>query len=604
MSRNASVSRPGSRHSQREQVDANIENAERQLGEENPPPPQDAPHEHLEVDVRVNQEGVPSAPGTRNQSQAGSRGNQSREDRLPRDGAPRPVINPPDRNMGPGPDAPQYRIRELLEGAATPGTPGSHETDDDDVQALTEMNAHPLGQFLKALMHMLTGLSIYGNAYRLPSLLEIVRSLPEWPSRMAELDMDELTNKFIDMQFSTASSFMTLIDSPSEDDFATSDTLSDRDLARHNFVRTNFSVTKKFSGTGEKKDGNIMEILEGLTRSQRKVRLSKPEFIDKLLDNFTGTAYQTLSLWLSQGIAIDELYRRMVERFYKDETPDEARTKLRDLSKEHSYTNMLALECEIVRLAKIRSYQFDAGTRRREAYEMTATECLLDCLPDSVKNVLEGRVNQARALKGDYPEFMKIARLAAQYRDCVDRYLAQRAAAKKHRNKTLKVSALHTQVAQGKVQSCIVEDVDDDGNRLYPNPDHQWHNHWEAEDKAAAAAKQNQKHKKVAKAKSSGIDHKVAKGQKNSFQPPPRSQDRKQNGNNGRKFGQKATLGSFPCSLCPAHDHSSADCPKFPPEQRVTVAEVCDNCDWGRFHKKTWCPCLRRRQSVAQQGGR
>ena len=539
--------------------------------------------------------GAPSRVASRNPSRAGTEGDALEiEDEIAED----VLREQQERALGPRLDHVRSlfgrNVRRLSVNSAV-----TERTTDSERISMGVVNSHPMGAAINLLMEIITGLAVEGREnYEIPSVNEMAAVLPEWPRRSAaEVSAEDLKTKFLEMQFSTASSFMVMVECPEGNDFANRDTLSDTDMARHNFVRSQFSPRAKFSGTAgnenNKKEGSIIELLEHLTRQQRIVRLSRPEFTNKMLEHFTGEAYTSVHHWLNLGYDLQEVYRRLVDRFYRDETPSDARTKLKNLAKDHEFQNLSKLECEITRLAKICSYKYDMGTRRSEAFEMAASETLLDCLPENTKNMLEGKINQIRAISGRYPDFHQIGRLAGQYRDGVDRYLRTRPKKSKD-SKDAKDKKQN--VAEGKTKAIHSGKTGDQKRNDSGLPDSK---------KKFQGKKDNRDNKKGYNKNKQYENKERSHGDKshgNSYHAPSASVHSVTSSYNppcasvhavnsaGRNNKPPVPLGGYTCSLCPDTDHGTNNCPHFPPEKRMTVEELCDRCDWNRFHKKAWCP--------------
>jgi hypothetical protein len=197
--------------------------------------------------------------------------------------------------------------------------------------------------------------------------------------------------------------------------------------------------TSRFSGTKDQ-SSEIFEILTHMTNAQSQVMLSRTEFQNLLLQRFTGQPWNLLSQWIKDGESMADIYTKCIDRFYKGENPAQAKNKLKDLLKTHTFTSMAEASDEIARLANIASHKLVNGAGRTSYRENLASETFLELVPADVQTILERSISQLKGLDPREPTFAEIISLAYANRASIDEFFIRTSKTSKYSAKTQQIT--------------------------------------------------------------------------------------------------------------------------------------------------------------------
>lgn len=320
-----------------------------------------------------------------------------------------------------------------------------------------------------------------------------------------------------------------------------------KDNARLTLVRNNFVQPKPLfsGGNGDGRHrANIHELLDKLARAQRVCVLSEIEFRDKLLEVFTGTAYQSVADWIDEELPVQEIYTKIMRRFNQDETPDVAQLKLDKLTQsEHSFKTLAEAETEIFRLSKLSARQYEQGDYRVACANISATKAFERVCPEGARNPILAERARMTQFKDRELTFDEIMNIANTYRTMIDETWVKRPKSQKSKDgedkkKDLKVHAVEAVVPMMAVPANAV-----------------------------------------------GV-----KAVHSNFSPKTGP---------GRDSGRMTA-----CSLCPSLAHAAEECNWFQhPKERFVAPRPCKKCDWGKNHLERFCPLnkLRRFEGTAEK---
>ena len=354
-------------------------------------------------------------------------------------------------------------------------------------------------------------------------------------------------------------------------------TLFTNNPMRHSMVKMYFTSRPRFSGKDLEKDGNIVELLSHLQRAQNNRVLSKEEFCHKILEYFSGPAFVCVSQWVNEDLEVDEIFRRIVDRFYAHEYPEEVAAKLNNISAAQ-FKKYAQAETEISRLARLVSYKYLPGRRREEMYDSLACQALKKVLPPHVLTHIEARTNHYRALTSKEVPYNQLVRMVASFRDSIDAFYQGR----RHASDLIKV--------QGPF------------NAKSNNLEVRYPMHLKRSPQQVGFKVRRVKESRGA----SYRDARFNQGYKTARALAPTSPPRNSTPEIGRpKYnsfrqapgfagpGNRNTcpkIGSLPCSLCPSKTHSTMERPHLRPERRISVPDRCSRCPWERHHAEKYCP--------------
>ena len=406
--------------------------------------------------------------------------------------------------------------------------------------AANRLLEHPLGPVINLLFQGQIS-SRFGNPI-LPNYEQLDEALKQADKSMESMVLSQFrqhhedTYKKVHMQ--PAGSFNLVVNPP--DKYGVHPTLVNNPK-QHANRKTYFEAKYKFSGTKQDKV-DICDLLRQMTLAQNNCLLSREEFKQALLQQFTTPAFALIAEWIQNGCTVPELYNKIVERFYTKEGPQQALAKLRNIMqhlKEVEFFNLAQAIGEIERLARIASYRYMPGSTRAYFFTGVASEALADILPASVRTPFEAELNRFRGLTGQELTFDQLVNLASAHKVMINGHLDNLRKSKKGENKN--------------------------GNRVK-----------EVKQGTSKNTGENFRNQN----KNSEVDKKKGFGKQ-----------KKSDSKDGKTFKKKSLqLGSLPCNLCPSQKHSSVDCNMFPEDQREVVPDVCSRCDWGRNHPEKYCP--------------
>ena len=185
------------------------------------------------------------------------------------------------------------------------------------------------------------------------------------------------------------------------------------------------TARKMFPGLGKfkgfTKDGylNIIEYLTIMRTAQEHCKLSKTEFIERLILTSTGEAQEIISFCHEQGEAIEDIYHSLIMRFEDRITVDEAKMRLQNF-KATKGMNLAKVESQIMILANRASAQFPVGESRQAYYNLEACQALIRSLPQNSNITASTTYNSLTARLQKAPTYSFFTRALNAHRSVID----------------------------------------------------------------------------------------------------------------------------------------------------------------------------------------
>jgi len=181
-----------------------------------------------------------------------------------------------------------------------------------------------------------------------------------------------------------------------------------------------FPRNMKFSGSKQDNHVSIIEFLNTLKTAQEQVKLSEPEFIDRMLACSTGLAHELILEWRNNGENIQTIYHNLLVNFDKRITPEEAKHQLYNLRLSKS-TNLAKAEAQIMLLASRVASQLPEGPSRVQYYNLEACNGLIRALPPSSSANVNNLFNKISARLGRVATFAELSRAMNILRSTIDK---------------------------------------------------------------------------------------------------------------------------------------------------------------------------------------
>ena len=185
------------------------------------------------------------------------------------------------------------------------------------------------------------------------------------------------------------------------------------------------TAQKMFPGLGKfkgfPKDGylSIVEYLTIMRTAQEHCKLSKTEFIERLILTSTGEAHELIAFCHEQGEEIEDIYHSLVMRFDDRITVDEAKIRLQSF-KATKGMNLAKVESQIMILANRASAQFPVGESRQAYYNLEACQALIRSLPQNSNITASTTYNSLTARLQKAPTYSFFTRALNAHRSVID----------------------------------------------------------------------------------------------------------------------------------------------------------------------------------------
>jgi hypothetical protein len=178
---------------------------------------------------------------------------------------------------------------------------------------------------------------------------------------------------------------------------------------------------RSFKFSGSKNDNmSVVEFLNTLKTLQEQLRLSEPEFLDRMLASSTGLAHELLLEWKTNGEPIANIYHNLLVNFDKRLSPDDAKMQL--CAYKIPKTSTLAkAESQIMLLAGRTASSLPEGPSRTAYYNLEACNAMIRSLPPTSSASVNNLYNQISARLGRAATFAELSRGMNLYRVSIDK---------------------------------------------------------------------------------------------------------------------------------------------------------------------------------------
>jgi hypothetical protein len=204
----------------------------------------------------------------------------------------------------------------------------SHSTTESEHEkqlALARIRANPIGKFMEYILGTQLNTGTVPEPHQFGAIADMLEEMPplvtqaQLASMQGGFTSDMFMTMFKQMSLQTSNGWSITIEAPKK--FGKHPTLSSSDAGRHGVIRIWFPPRMRFTGENKKGEPDVCELLAILRTSQSHALLSEEEFRTKLLEYFTGACFGVVSTWVYADISIDELYRKIVDRYYVGDSP-------------------------------------------------------------------------------------------------------------------------------------------------------------------------------------------------------------------------------------------------------------------------------------------
>jgi hypothetical protein len=175
----------------------------------------------------------------------------------------------------------------------------------------------------------------------------------------------------------------------------------------------------KYSGSYKDGSMTVMEYLSSLNVAQQQCKLSKPEFLDRLLASSTGAAHEFIVEWIQSGENVDTIYYNLLVNFDKRITPAEAKIQINNYKAARN-TSLAKVESAIMMLAARAASCLPIGSSRTAYYNMEACNALTRALPTYSSMLANNMYNQVSAKLGRACTFAELGKGLNVFRVSID----------------------------------------------------------------------------------------------------------------------------------------------------------------------------------------
>ena len=196
-----------------------------------------------------------------------------------------------------------------------------------------------------------------------------------------------------------------------------------------------FHRGNKFSGSKQDSSISIVEYLNMLKTAQNQCKLSREEFIDRMLETSTGLAHELLLEWVQNGESIETIYHNLLVTFDKRMSPEEAKQQLTNFKIPKS-SSLAKAEAQIMILASRAASKLPEGQSRIDNYNLESINALIRALPRASSTRVNNEYTQLSAKLGRTATAAELSRKLNVFRDTIDQDIKEHGADTSFRMKT------------------------------------------------------------------------------------------------------------------------------------------------------------------------
>ena len=356
-----------------------------------------------------------------------------------------------------------------------------------------------------------------------------------------------------------------------------------------------FPRNLKFSGLKQDNHMSITEFLNTLRTAQEQLRLSEPEFIDRMLACSTGLAHELIFEWRANGENIPTIYHNLLINFDKRLAPEEAKQQLN--AYKIPKTGCLAkAEAQIMILAGRTASALPEGPSRTAYYNLEACNSIIRALPPTSSSNVNNLYNKISARLGRAATFAELSRGMNLYRTSYDKDIKLNGSDNTFRaNKRITSSNMRSSAIQRPKYMAYHNSASTNNYRQSETNRYRYPRN----NKSRAYINETSftpKPLNLAKPLLHSANHKETWNSTKTQNGPERSMPKR--GANG-KFQRNMASYSSSCSLCGMKNHSSPECKNMQSDdgRRVDIIPTygtCSRCP-ARVHPRlhhpeTICP--------------
>ena len=175
----------------------------------------------------------------------------------------------------------------------------------------------------------------------------------------------------------------------------------------------------KFTGDEKKSSVSVIEFLTTMNACQKQLKLSKQEFLERLLGSTSGEAFLLLQQWIAADEPVDAIYHNLVMLYDKRVTSETAKQTL--IKYKAPKTSTLAqVEAHIMTLATRIASAAPAGDSRTSTYNMEAVQALIRALPTYSSSQVQNLYNTISAKFKRLATMAELSKALNVYRHTID----------------------------------------------------------------------------------------------------------------------------------------------------------------------------------------
>ena len=148
-----------------------------------------------------------------------------------------------------------------------------------------------------------------------------------------------------------------------------------------------FPRGNKFSGSKQDSNMTVVEFLNTLKTAQNQCKLSKDEFIDRMLEASTGQAHELILEWVNHGETIATIYHNLLVNYDKRMSPQAAKLLLASYTVPKN-SSLAKAEAAIMLLASRAATLMPEGKSRTDTYNTEACNALIRALPPKSSDIV------------------------------------------------------------------------------------------------------------------------------------------------------------------------------------------------------------------------
>ena len=197
--------------------------------------------------------------------------------------------------------------------------------------------------------------------------------------------------------------------------FSTNDTLHIPVQLRN--CNSSFPLTKPF--TGDPKGPDICTFLRQMTKAQRRVTLSRQEFLEILLESCRKPALDRIQPLVGMDYPIDTLYSILVSTFDELISPGEAHDLL-SRYKAHKSKTIHKVNSDLSMIATRAAQEYSSKEVSREYFDEETCKALVRCLPEKASRKAKALQAEMRQKMGRKPTFNEFSCAIANTEEDLD----------------------------------------------------------------------------------------------------------------------------------------------------------------------------------------